>query len=152
MKHQRHRCLSEMPSFHIHNKLQLLYLFAQQSQCRIINTVLGYANQKPFSADHNSTGRVYNAQYSPCILNTSEIASIACLHNFSGPALPFCSEILTYQLLGSQLYIAKALPLKNSRSPATAMIEIVSIACLHKFFRHALLSCSEILTYQLLSS
>ena len=57
------------------------------------------------------------SKYSPCILNTSEIASIACLHNFSGPALLSCSKILTYQLLGSQLWTA--LPLEKSRSPAT---------------------------------
>ena len=48
---------------------------------------------------------------------TSEIASIACLHDFSGPALLSCSKILTYQLLGSQLWTA--LPLEKSRSPAT---------------------------------
>ena len=44
----------------------------------------------PISAD---TGRVYNVQYRPCILNTSEIASIACLNNFSGPALLSCSNL-----------------------------------------------------------
>ena len=49
---------------------------------------------------------------------TSEIASITCLHDFSGPALLSCSKILTYQLLGSQLWTA--LPLEKSRSPATA--------------------------------
>ena len=49
---------------------------------------------------------------------TSEIASIACLHDFPGPALLSCSKILTYQLLGSQLWTA--LPLEKSRSPATA--------------------------------
>ena len=48
---------------------------------------------------------------------TSEIASIACLHDFSGPALLSCSKILTYQLLGSQMWTA--LPLEKSRSPAT---------------------------------
>ena len=48
---------------------------------------------------------------------TSEIASIACLHDFSGPALLPCSKILTYQLLGSQLWTA--LPLEKSRSSAT---------------------------------
>ena len=52
------------------------------------------------------------------ITATSEIASIACLHDFSGPALLSCSKILTYQLLGSQLWTA--LPLEKSRSPATA--------------------------------
>ena len=31
---------------------------------------------------------------------------IACLHDFSGPALLSCSKILTYQLLGSQLWTA----------------------------------------------
>ena len=48
---------------------------------------------------------------------TSEIASIACLHNFSGPALLSCSKSITYQLPGSQLWTA--LPLEKSRSPAT---------------------------------
>ena len=48
---------------------------------------------------------------------TSEIASIACLHDFSGPALLSCSKFLTYQLLGSQLWTV--LPLEKSRSPAT---------------------------------
>ena len=48
---------------------------------------------------------------------TSEIASIACLHDFSGPALLSCSKILTNLLLGSQLWTA--LPLEKSRSPAT---------------------------------
>ena len=67
------------------------------------------SNQKPINADHNSTGRVYNVH--------AEHASIACLHNFSGPALLSCSKILTYQLLGSQLWTA--LPLDKSRSPAT---------------------------------
>ena len=43
--------------------------------------------------------------------------SIACLHDFSGPALLSCSKILTYQLLGSQLWTA--LPLEKSRLPAT---------------------------------
>ena len=55
----------------------------------------------------NSTGRVYNVQFKCRAQHTSEIVSIACLHNC-------CSEILTYQLLGSQLWIA--LPLKNSRN------------------------------------
>ena len=59
----------------------------------------------------NSTGRVHNVQFKFRAQHTSEIVSIACLHNC-------CSEILTYQL---QLWIA--LPLKNSRSPATAMID-----------------------------
>ena len=37
MKHQRCRCLGGMQLFHIHsNKLQLLYLSVQQSQCSII--------------------------------------------------------------------------------------------------------------------
>ena len=45
---------------------------------------------------------------------TSEIASIACLHDFSGPALLTCSKILTYKLLGSQLWTA--LPLEVSKS------------------------------------
>ena len=37
MKHQRCRCLGGMQPFHIHsNKLQLLYLSVQQSQCSII--------------------------------------------------------------------------------------------------------------------
>ena len=37
MKHQRCRCLGGMQPFHIHsNKLQLLYLAVQQSQCSII--------------------------------------------------------------------------------------------------------------------
>ena len=49
--------------------------------------------------------------------NTSEIASIACLHDFSGPALLSCSNILTYQLPGSQLWTAS--PLEKSRLPAT---------------------------------
>ena len=48
---------------------------------------------------------------------TSEIASIACLHDFSRPALLSCSKIRTYQLLGSQLWTV--LPLEKSRSPAT---------------------------------
>ena len=39
------------------------------------------------------------------------------LTQFSGPALVSCSKILTYQLLGSQLWTA--LPLEKSRSPAT---------------------------------
>ena len=53
-----------------------------------------------------------------CIrFTTSEIASIACLHDFSGPVLLSCSKIITYQLLGSKLWIA--LPLEKSRSPAT---------------------------------
>ena len=67
------------------------------------------------SADHNSTGRVYNVHYTAHAYH--EIASIACLHDFSGPALLSCSKILTYQLLGSQLWTA--LPLEKSRSPAT---------------------------------
>ena len=46
------------------------------------------------------------------------VASIACLHDFSGPALLSCSKILTYQVLGSQLWTA--LPSEKSRSPATA--------------------------------
>ena len=58
----------------------------------------------------------------PCLQrlaqHTSEIASIACLHDFSGPALLSCSKILTYQVLGSQLWTA--LPSEKSRSPATA--------------------------------
>ena len=48
-----------------------------------------------------------------------EIASIACLHNFFRHVLLFCSEILTYQLLGSQLWVV--LSTENSRSPATAI-------------------------------
>ena len=44
----------------------------------------------------------------------SEIASIACLHDFSGPALLSCNKILTYKLLGSQLWTA--LPLEVSKS------------------------------------
>ena len=46
------------------------------------------------------------------------VASIACLHDFSGPALLSCSKILTYQVLGSQLWTF--LPSEKSRSPATA--------------------------------
>ena len=49
----------------------------------------------------NSTGRVYNVQFECRAQHTSEIASIACLHNCR-------SENLTYQLLGSQLWIAFA--------------------------------------------
>ena len=44
----------------------------------------------------------------------SEIASIACLHDFSGPVLLSCNKILTYKLLGSQLWTA--LPLEVSKS------------------------------------
>ena len=47
----------------------------------------------------------------------SAIASIACLHDLSRPALLSCSKILTYQLLGSQLWTA--LPLEKPRLPAT---------------------------------
>ena len=36
MKHQRCGCLGGTPPFHIHSKLQLLYLPVQQSQCSII--------------------------------------------------------------------------------------------------------------------
>ena len=37
MKHQRCRCLGRMQPFHTHsNKMQLLYLSVQQSQCSII--------------------------------------------------------------------------------------------------------------------
>ena len=46
------------------------------------------------------------------------VASIACLHDLSGPALLSCCKILTYQVLGSQLW--PALPSEKSRSPATA--------------------------------
>ena len=53
----------------------------------------------------NSTGRVYNVQFECRAQLTSEIASIACLDNFFRCALLSCSEILTYQLLGSQLWI-----------------------------------------------
>ena len=42
---------------------------------------------------------------------------IACLHDFSGPALLSCSKSITYQLPCSQLWTA--LPLEKSRSPAT---------------------------------
>ena len=117
-RHQRCRCLGG--TFDIHSNCSY-YTFLYSNHKAICNQL------KPISADHNPTGRVYNVQYCPCILNTSEIASIACLHNFSGPALLSCSEILTYQVLGSQLWIA--LPLKNSRSPATAMINREGANC-----------------------
>ena len=121
-RHQRCRCLGGTFDIHSNCSYNAIIPF-----CTAI-TKQWLCNQlKPISADHNSTGRVYNVQYCPCILNTSEIASIACLHNFSGPALLSCSEILTYQLLGSQLWIA--LPLKNSRSPATPMINREGANC-----------------------
>ena len=55
--------------------------------------------------------------FSTATHTTSEIASIACLHDLSGPALLSCSKILTYQLPCSQLWTV--LPLEKSRSPAT---------------------------------
>ena len=56
--------------------------------------------------------------------NMSEIDSIAWLCNSSGPALLYSSEILTYQLLDSQLCMV--LPLENSRSSPTAIDREVS--------------------------
>ena len=41
------------------------------------------------------------------------------MHDFSGPALLSCSKMLTYQVLGSQLWTA--LPLEKSRSPETGI-------------------------------
>ena len=99
MKHQRCRCLGGMQPFHIHsNKLTAT---KQYNSCAI-----------------RSQSVLTTIQLGVSIMSMhTEIASIACLHNFSGPALLSC---LTYQLLGSQLWIA--LPLKNSKSPAAAMI------------------------------
>ena len=52
------------------------------------------------------------------VTDHERVASIACLHDFSGPALISCSNILIYQVLGRQLWTA--LPSEKSRSPATA--------------------------------
>ena len=110
MKHQRCRCLGGMQPFHTISHTQ------QQTAAVIpfCTAITMQCNQKPSVLTTNSTGRVYNVQFECRAQHMSETASIACLHNC-------CSKILTYQLLGSQLWIA--LPLKNSRSPATAMIE-----------------------------
>ena len=61
----------------------------------------------------NSTGCVYNVQH-----------STQARHNFLRHALLSCSEILTYQLLGSQLYIFMST--EKSRLPAIAIDREVS--------------------------
>ena len=61
------------------------------------------------------------------IFRRNTVASIACLHNFFRHALLSRSEILTYLLLGSQLWIF--LSTENSRSPGTAIDHEVSKLC-----------------------
>ena len=95
-RHQRCRCLGG--TFVTHSKLQLFYQsnsYAIRSQSVLTTIQLGVS----------TTYSIHSTR----ILNKSEIAS--------GPALLSCSKILTYQLLGSQLWTA--LPLEKSRSPAT---------------------------------
>ena len=55
---------------------------------------------------------------SQTVLTTGRAYNVSSSGSFYGPALLSCSKILTYQLLGSQLWTA--LPLEKSRSPATA--------------------------------
>ena len=138
MKHQRCRCLGGMQPFHIHSN-KLLYLSVQQSQCSIIVM-----------------------QSDQSVLSTIElgVSTMSSNVNFSGPALLSC---LTYQLLGSQLWIA--LPLNQCCPQLNLLVSGVSTmssnvstavaywdsfhSCLHNFSGPALLSC---LTYQLLGS
>ena len=76
---------------HIHSKVklvpQLLYLSVQQSQCS------SYAIRSQSVLTTNSTGRVYKVQFECRARHstyTSEIASIACLHNFFRNTLLSC--------------------------------------------------------------
>ena len=85
---------------HIHSTLQLLYLSVQQSQCN------SYAirSQSVLSRWPQFNWACLQCSVQPML--TEHASLIACLHNFSGPALLSC---LTYQLLGSQLWIASPL-------------------------------------------
>ena len=62
----------------------------------------------------NLAGRVCNVQFECRAQHTSEIASIACLHNFFRHTLLSCSEILTYQLFGSQLFAFEELQIASN--------------------------------------
>ena len=86
-------------------------------------------------------GRVYNVQYRPCILNKSEIASIACLHNLSGPALLSCSNLSASR--------QSTVALEKSRSPATvnkyanhAITQERSFVYKFHMFKSEIISCS----------
>ena len=85
MKHLRCRCLGGMTQYPQTQPSTISQ--TQQLQMACIQNFCTVQWFYAISANPNSTGRVYNVQYSTRILNTSEIASIACLHNFSGPAL-----------------------------------------------------------------
>ena len=93
--------------------------FHKHSNCGCVYTGFLYSNHNAqcFIYAIRSQSQINWACLQCLAQHTSEIASIACLHDFSGPALLSCSKILTYQLLGSQRWTAW--PLEKSRSPAT---------------------------------
>ena len=70
-----------------------------------------YAIRSQSKLTTNLTGRVCNIQFE---CKAQQIASIACLHNFFRHTLLSCSEILTYQLLGSQLFAFEELQIASN--------------------------------------
>ena len=88
------RCNKTAVPFHKHSNSCAMQCFSYAIRSQSVLTTIQLGMSPMFSI-----------HYSTRILNMSEIATIACLHNLSGPVLLSCSEILTYQLLGSQLLI-----------------------------------------------
>ena len=118
MKHQRCRCLGGITMSHTQQQTAAVIPF-----CTAITMQYNsYAIRSQSVLTTNSTGRVYKVQFECRAQHstyTSEIASIACLHNFFRNTLLSCD--LYYQLLGSQLWIV--LSTENSRSSATTVAQ-----------------------------
>ena len=90
----------------------------------LFNFFNSYAIRSQSVMTTNSTGRVYNVQHCTAHERDSATEHSLLTHNFFRHALLSCSEILTYQFLGSQVLIFMST--ENSRSPATAIDREVS--------------------------
>ena len=109
MKHLRCRCLGEMtvyPQTHLSNIPQ-----TQQLQMHVYRISVTAITMQCFSYAIRSQSVLTTIQlgvstvFSTVVTRIPCTSKIACLHNFFRQALLSCSEILTYQLLGSQLWI-----------------------------------------------
>ena len=112
MKHLRCRCLGGMTLYPQTQQLQM-HIYRISVQQSLTMQCFSYAIRS-----QSMLTTIHWACLQCLAQHTREIAFIACLHNFSGPALLSCSEILTYKLLGSQLWIA--LPFKIARNSSIA--------------------------------
>ena len=129
MKHQRCRCLGGITISHTQQQTATVIPF-----CTAITMQYNsYAIRSQSVLTTNSTGRVYKVQFECRARHstyTSEIASIACLHSYP----------VTYQLLGSQLWIV--LSTENSRPSATTVAQARAVGLRENFAGPTKLFCS----------